>query len=67
MELVDTLTDDRSEFKVTDIICVLLNLICSAFAISVDPYQLASRSESALFVIKYVNLYRQLGSSNLIG
>ena len=38
---------------------------------SVDPDQLASSetnwSESALFVIKYVNLYQQTGSGNLIG
>ena len=38
---------------------------------SVDPDQLASEeanwSGSALFVIKYLNLYEQLGSSNLIG
>ena len=32
---------------------------------TVDPDQLASGS--ALFVIKYVNLYQQHGSSNLIG
>ena len=42
-----------------------------AFANSVDPDQLASAeanwSGSALFVIKYVNLYQQSGSSNLIG
>ena len=42
-----------------------------AFANSVDPDQLASEeanwSGSALFVIKYVNLYQQSGSSNLIG
>ena len=41
-----------------------------AFANSVDPDQLASEeanwSGSALFVIKYVNLYQQLGSSNFI-
>ena len=36
-----------------------------AFANSVDPDHLAS--ESALFVIKYVNLYQQSGSNNLIG
>ena len=45
--------------------------ICPAFANSVDPDQLASEeanwSESALFVIKYVNLYKQSRSSNLIG
>ena len=38
---------------------------------SVDPDQLASEennwSGSALFAIKYVNLYQQYGSSNLIG
>ena len=38
---------------------------------SVDPDQLASEeanwSGSALFVIKYVNLYQNSGSSNLIG
>ena len=42
-----------------------------AFANSVDPDQLASEeanwSGSALFAIKYVNLYQQAGSSNLIG
>ena len=42
-----------------------------AFANSVDPDQLASSeancSGSALFVIKYVNLYQHFGSSNLIG
>ena len=38
---------------------------------TVDPDQLASKeanwSGSALFVIKYVNLYQQSGLSNLIG
>ena len=38
---------------------------------SVDPDQLASSevnwSGSALFVIKYLNLYQQTGLSNLIG
>ena len=42
-----------------------------AFANSVDPDQLASEeanwSVSALFAIKYMNLYQQSGSSNLIG
>ena len=46
-------------------------LICPAFANSVDPDQLASEeanwSGSALFAIKYANLYQQSGSSNLIG
>ena len=43
----------------------------SAFANSVDPDRLASKeanwSGSALFAIKYVNLYQQSGSGNLIG
>ena len=42
-----------------------------SFANSVDPDQLASSeanwSGSALFAVKYVNLYQQPGSSNLIG
>ena len=42
-----------------------------AFANSVDPDQLASSeascSGSALFAIKYVNLYQLSGSSNLNG
>ena len=45
--------------------------IYPAFANSVDPDQLASKeanwSGSALFVIKYLNLYEQLGSSYLNG
>ena len=45
--------------------------IYSAFANSVDPDQLASEeanwSGSAVFAIKYVNLYQQPWSSNLIG
>ena len=43
----------------------------SAFTNNVDPDQLASdeanRSGAALFAFKYVNLYQQSGSSNLIG
>ena len=50
---------------------VLLNPDIPCFANSVDPDQLASeeanRSGSALFVIKFVNLKQQSGSSNLIG
>ena len=50
---------------------LLLNMTCPVLANSVDPDQLASEevnlSESALFVIKYVNFYQKLGSSNLIG
>ena len=49
---------------------VLLIPYIPAFANSVDPDQLASEeanwSGSALFVTKYVNLYQQPGSSNLI-
>ena len=45
--------------------------ICPAFTDSVDPDQLASSeanwSGSALFVINYMNLCQQLGSSNPIG
>ena len=45
--------------------------MCPAFENSVDPDQLASEeanwSGSALFVIKYMYLYQQPGSSNLIG
>ena len=45
--------------------------IYPAYANSVDPDQLASEeanwSGSALFAIKYVNLYQQSGSSNLTG
>ena len=50
---------------------LLLNTTCPVLANSVDPDQLASEeanwSVSALFVIKYVNFYQKLGSSNLIG
>ena len=50
---------------------LLLNTTCPVLANSVDPDQLASEesnwSESALFVIKYVNFYQKSGSSNLIG
>ena len=46
-------------------------LICFTFTNSVDSDQLASEeanwSASTLFVIKYVKLYQQPGSSNLIG
>ena len=50
---------------------VLLNPDMPVFANNVDPDQLASEetnwSGSALFAIKYMNLYQQPGSSNLIG
>ena len=50
---------------------LLLNMTCPVLANSVDSDQLASEeanwSESALFVIKYVNLYQKPRSSNLTG
>ena len=50
---------------------ILLNQTCPTFANSVDPDQLDSEeanwSGSALFAIKYVNLFQQPGLSNLIG
>ena len=51
--------------------CILLNQDIPCFANSVDQDQLAFQEAnwfgSALFDIKYLNLYEQLGSSNLIG
>ena len=44
---------------------VSINPSCPVLVNSVDPDQLAS--ESALFVIEYVNFYQKPGSSNLIG
>ena len=41
--------------------------MCPAFAISVDPDQLANWSGSALFVIQYVNFINNWDLSNLIG
>ena len=50
---------------------LLLNTTWPVLSNSVDPDQLASSeanwSGSALFVIKYVNFYQKLWSSNLIG
>ena len=47
---------------------LLLNTTYPVLANSVDPDLLASKeSGSALFVIKYVNFYLELRSSNLIG
>ena len=50
---------------------LLLNTTHPVLANSVDPDQLAPEeanwSGSALFVMKYVNLYKKSGSSNLIG
>ena len=46
-------------------------MTCPVLANSVDPDHLASVeanwSGSALFVIKYVNIYQKPGSNNLIG
>ena len=59
--------------NITDdlLILLLLSMACPVLANSVDPDQWASEesnwSESALFVIKYVNFYQKPGSSNLIG
>ena len=57
--------------KGTVLTLLLLNMSCPVWANSVDPDQLASEeanwSGSALFVLKYVNFYQKLGSSNLIG
>ena len=51
---------------------LLLYTTCPVLAISVNPDQLASEEEtnwsgSALFVIKYVNIYQKPGLNNLIG
>ena len=50
---------------------LLLNTTCPVLVSSVGTDQLASEeanwSGSALFAIKYLNLYQQPGSSNLIG
>ena len=66
--LVHTILNWKLEDELT---LVLLNPDIPCFANSVDPDQLASEeanwSGSALFAIKYVNLYQQSRSSNLIG
>ena len=50
---------------------LLLSRVFHAFSNNVDPDQLVSEeanwSESALFGIRYANLYQQPGSSNLFG
>ena len=59
---------DHCEYKVPTMIqtvltLVLLNRICPAFTNSEDPDRMASEepdcSGSAMFAIKYVNLYQQ--------
>ena len=66
--LITLVSDNHVDTTLT---LVLLNPDIPVFANSVDPDQLASEeanwSGSALFAIKYVNLYQQSGSSNLIG
>ena len=61
----------NADESLTNLTLVMLNPDIPAFANSVDPDQLASEeanwSGSALFSIKYVNLYQQSWSSNLIG
>ena len=58
----------RFNFHILNLTLLLLNMTCPVLANSVDPGQLeANWSESALFVIKYVNFYQKLRSSNLIG
>ena len=58
-------------FAPSHLTLLLLNTTCPVLANSIDPDQLASeeanRSGSALFVIKYVNIYQKSGSSNQIG
>ena len=58
-------------FSFDHLTLVLLNTYIPVFANSVDLDHLASEeanwSGSALFAIKYVNLYQQSRSSNLIG
>ena len=58
-----------AEKKLTRLSC--WTRIYPTYANRVDPDQLASEeanwSGSALFAIKYVNLYQQSGSNNLIG
>ena len=49
-----------------DLTLLLLNTTCDVLANSVDPDQEANWSGSALFVIQYVKMYQQPGSSNLI-
>ena len=50
------------------LILLFLNTTCLVLANIVDPdSEEANWSGSALFVIKYVNFYQKLGSSNLIG
>ena len=49
--------------RYTSLTLLLLNRLCPILANSVDPDQLAS----ALFVIKNVNFYQKLESSNLTG
>ena len=70
MKYVETLI--RLQHRQGEFLTLLwLNTTCPILENSVDPDQLASEeaywSGSALFVIKYVNVYQKPGSSNLIG
>ena len=72
LSLAFSRTDKNTTFfLVWCLTLVLLNPVYPAFANSVDPDQLASEeanwSGSALFVIKYMNLYQQSRSKYLIG
>ena len=49
------------------LILLLLNTTYPVLANSADPEQSANWSGFALFIIKYVNLHQQSGSSILIG
>ena len=72
--VIDTIQGNKNPWCRASIVrlsLLLLNTTCPVLANSVDPHQLASEeanwSGSALFVIKYVNFYQKLESSNLIG
>ena len=62
----------HNSFCLLFLILLLLNTTCPVLANSVDPDQLASEEESnwsvsAMFVIKYVNLYKKSKPSSMIG
>ena len=66
-----TSDDIRFQVQVMILTLLMLNTTCSVLVNSVDPDQLASKKPTDLylhcFVIRYVNFYQKLGSSNLIG
>ena len=59
------MVEDKTE------VCLRKNRVSKSLCKRVDPDQLASEGDnwtgSTLFAIKYVNLYQQPWSSNLIG